>query len=393
MATLVKDVRNRSPFWICCYTASDGRRLKKSTKQTDRKKALEVCLALDRAESMARQGTFTEARARELVGEVLQRTSGESLSYFTVEEWFRHWVETKKESKAGRTGERYQQIAVEFVDFLGGRAKLNIAAITPKDILGFRKTRTARGLAPSTVNLDVKIIGAAFNAAKRQGYIPMNPAAAIESLPFEKPEKHVFEAKHIRVLMNAAVIRERGRLIFEAGEDWRGAILFAFYTGGRLQDVANMRWESIDLPNKLISYAPRKTRGRVVVPIHPELETYLLNLPAPDTGKAFVFPKLAGDETGGRSGLSRTFARIMARARIEGEIARKANKEGRTVRTLTFHSLRHSFSSAMANAGVAEELRMKLTGHATREVHAKYTHHELDPLRAAIATLPSVASK
>ena len=215
--------REKSPFWVCCYLAFDGRRLKKSTKQTDRKKALEVCLALERAESMARQGTFTEARARELVGEVLQRTSGESLSYFTVEEWFCHWVETKKESKAARTGERYRQIADEFVDFLGGRAKLNIAAITPKDILGFRKTRTARGLAASTVNLDVKIIGAAFNAAKRQGYIPMNPATAIESLPFEKPEKDVFEAKHIRALMAAAVMRERGRLIFEAGEDWRGA--------------------------------------------------------------------------------------------------------------------------------------------------------------------------
>jgi integrase len=353
---------------------------------------LEVCLALERAESMARQGTFTEARARELVGEVLQRTSGESLSYFTVEEWFRHWVETKKESKAGRTSERYQQIADEFLDFLGGRAKLNIAAITPKDILGFRKTRTARGLAPSTVNLDVKIIGAAFNAAKRQGYIPMNPCAAIESLPFEKAEKQVFEAKHIRALMAAAAMRERGRLIFAAGEDWRGAILFAFYTGARLQDVANMRWESIDLPNRIITYTPRKTRGRVSVPIHPGLESYLLSLPAPDSDKAFVFPGLAGHDSGGRSGLSRTFARIMARAKIESEVARKANKEGRTVRTLTFHSLRHSFSSAMANAGIAEEVRMKLTGHATREVHAKYTHHEMQRLRAAIAAIPAVVA-
>jgi integrase len=71
------------------------------------------------------------------------------------------------------------------------------------------------------------------------------------------------------------------------------------------------------------------------------------------------------------------FARIMARAKIEGEVARKGNRQRRTVRTLTFHSLRHSFSSTMANAGVAEEVRMKLAGHSTREVDAKYTHHEL----------------
>jgi integrase len=57
------------------------------------------------------------------------------------------------------------------------------------------------------------------------------------------------------------------------------------------------------------------------------------------------------------------------------------NKKARTIRSLTFHSLRHSFNSEMANAGVREELRMKLTGHATREQHQKYTHHELGPLR------------
>src|SRR5438105_3466736 len=45
----------------------------KSTKQSDRKKAWEVCLTLERAEGMAAKGTLTEARARELIGEVLER--------------------------------------------------------------------------------------------------------------------------------------------------------------------------------------------------------------------------------------------------------------------------------------------------------------------------------
>jgi integrase len=57
----------------------------------------------------------------------------------------------------------------------------------------------------------------------------------------------------------------------------------------------------------------------------------------------------------------------------------------------TFHALRHSFTSALANAGVAPELRMKLTGHTTEAVHRGYTHHELESLRAAIAKLPTIA--
>ncbi len=43
--------------------------------------------------------------------------------------------------------------------FLRGRAKLNLAAITSKDVVAFRKMRVARGLAPSTTNLDIKILG------------------------------------------------------------------------------------------------------------------------------------------------------------------------------------------------------------------------------------------
>jgi integrase len=56
----------------------------------------------------------------------------------------------------------------------------------------------------------------------------------------------------------------------------------------------------------------------------------------------------------------------------------------------TFHALRHSFTSALANQGVAPELRMKLTGHKTEAVHRGYTHHELAKLRAAVEKIPSL---
>ena len=73
--------------------------------------------------------------------------------------------------------------------------------------------------------------------------------------------------------------------------------------------------------------------------------------------------------------------------RAEGED--EAPTKGRAFCTLTFHSLRHSFVTHLANAGVADELRMKLTGHTNSTVHARYTKIQLDPLKAAIAKLPS----
>lgn len=397
MAVLTKDSRGRSPYWICCYQAADGRRLKKSTKQTDRTKAMEFCLALERAEGMARRGTLTETRARELIGEVLERTTGECVAFFTVEGWLKHWLGGKEIAKSEGTYAKYSHMVESFIMHLGGRAKLNIAAITPKDIASFRDAQIATGKSATTVRFTVRKLSIPFNAARKQGLIPVNPVEAVELPPAPKGNdgtdntRDAFTAEQIDALLNTAIIREHGRPVFEAGEEWRGAILFAYFTGARLQDVANITWNGIDLPTRTIAFRAKKTGKLVTVPMHAELENYFLGLPTPDNGKAFVFPHLAGRGTGGRSGLSMTFARIMARAKVAGEVLQAASKgsKARTVRSLSFHSLRHSFNSVMANAGVPQEVRMKLTGHATATVNTGYTHHELKPLRAAIDLIPS----
>src|SRR5262249_60422317 len=93
---------------------------------------------------------------------------------------------------------------------------------------------------------------------------------------------------------------------------------------------------------------------------------------------------------GGKSGLSMAFKRIMERAKIKGRLLREATGEGRSQSSLSFHSLRHSFNSAMANAGVAPEVRQKLTGQASADMNRIYTHHELEPLRIAVAAIPSL---
>jgi integrase len=49
--------------------------------------------------------------------------------------------------------------------------------------------------------------------------------------------------------------------------------------------------------------------------------------------------------------------------------------------------LRHSFNTALANAGVSQELRMKLTGHSSVEMNAHYSHHELGTVRKAIESI------
>jgi integrase len=378
MASVVKDSRNRSPYWIACYTDATGRRLKKSTGLTAKSKAMEMARALQKASDEARRGALTEARTRELLSEVLQSVNGEGLHVFTVTQWFDHFVNQKKKSRAAATGKRHAQTMREFMAFLGPRAKLNIAAITSRDIASFRDHRHSLGLAPATVNIDVAILSAAFNAALRQGHVSVNPCLAIEPLKNKPQRKGVFTPEQVAALLKAA----KG--------DWRGLILLAFYSGQRLLDCANLRWRDVDLVSgiKTIRFQVRKTGAEVVTVIHQALEDYLLSLPTPDADDEYIFPTLAGRRA---SLLSKQFGELMEQEHIErGVIRERTTYGGRSVSALSFHSLRHSFSSILANAGVSEERRMALTGHKSRDMHQHYSHHELEQLQKAVALLPSL---
>jgi len=132
----------------------------------------------------------------------------------------------------------------------------------------------------------------------------------------------------------------------------------------------------------------RKTGAEVVTVIHQALEDYLLSLPTPDADDEYIFSTLAGRRA---SLLSKQFGELMEQAHIErGVIRERTTYGGRSVSALSFHSLRHSFSSILANAGVSEERRMALTGHKSRDMHQHYSHHELEQLQKAVALLPSL---
>lgn len=386
--------RERSPYWFCCYTSATGQRLKKSTKvrikplkgekhedgalktaADKRAEALEVCLGIERAENHAKIGTLTEQAAKKIIGQILERTTGEPLRSYKVRDWLGDWLEMKARVRAGRTMDRYRQVIRDFVESLGARANLTLAHLTSKDILAYRDSIIAAKKTARTANLSVNVVSAALNAALRQGYIAVNPATAVESLPVKSEERGTFTSAQMSKLLRAA------------DGDWRGAILLGYYTGARLGDVANMRWDAIDWPNKVIRFTPSKTKKPVTIPLHPQLEGELLKNAG--LGRAPMFPTLAGKGTGGSIGLSSGFKAIMQKAKIEGKLTQASG--GRTLSSLSFHSLRHSFNSAMANAGVSQEIRQKLTGHASAEMNAQYTHHELEPLRAAVRLLPPIA--
>ena len=152
--------------------------------------------------------------------------------------------------------------------------------------------------------------------------------------------------------------------------------------------MTRLRWEAIDPEEALLRVVTRKTGAVVVIPVHPDFAQWLSTRPR-GIGKAPVFPELAGKRVDGSRGLSNQFSLLVEKAGIERRVTPPCGK-GRTVASKTFHSLRHSFVSALANKGVAFEIRKKLAGHLDARTHAGYTHHELATLRDAIEKLPSL---
>jgi integrase len=391
MASITKDAHQppKTPFWIACFNGigSDGgvRRLKRSTKTTDRKLAQRLADEWEQLEKLAGKGRLTESQCRKVIDQIYKRTVGESLHFHTAREYLTEWVEAKKNETERRTYWKYRQTVDDFFAHVGAKADRLLCEITPTDIRSWRDSLKRKGLAAPTVNDAIKTLRMPFRAAHDAGYIEINPANKNLVRPVkdeaEDVEKDPFTGEQIAELVKVA-----------PSEDWKGAILCGYYTGLRLRDIADLQWSAVDLPKRIINLRTGKTRKKVIIPIHPQFASWLEEQTR-GIGKAPVFPTLAGKSGAGKSGLSMQFKRIMDAANIKGRLLREANGEGRSQSSLSFHSLRHGFVSAMANAGVAQELRQKLTGHASVEMNAQYTHHDVEALRSAVSVIPSIGDK
>jgi integrase len=386
---------NRYPFWFACFTDAQGRRLKRSTGLTSRSRALRFAIKLQEAADEARARTLTEERARQIISEIVASVhGGDGLRSFTTRQWFDHHCKIKAKSSDQHTSAKYDQISREFLAFLGTKADLNILSVTSEDARRFRDQR-ADELSASTLNDRLTILSAFFNAAVRDHVLSNNPCSAVESardkLAPSRRRKQPFAVAQVAALLE------------HASPDWAGLIRVAFYCGARLQDCANLRLRNLDFstqPPVIVFENYSKYGDEHRVPMHPSLRDYLASLVAPSSrsGKviqfpaakrdSFLFPSLAQRLV---PNLSKQFGKLLRRAGIENYKVREAGTgAARDVWALGFHSLRRTNVSLLANLGVSEERRMAITAHATRDVHAGYTHHQLAQLGEAVALLPSL---
>ena len=182
-----------------------------------------------------------------------------------------------------------------------------------------------------------------------------------------------------------------------SNNEWYLLILIGIYTGLRLGDCCRLDWSQINMAQQVIQLVPQKTknhaRGRpVTIPIHPALGGALFPAIEQSNNRTFlsgpVLPTVAELYERERWHVSHELSSIFRKANIRTSV----KIEGRKHRTpeATFHSLRHTFVSFAANAGVPLHVVQSIVGHESTAMTRHYYHENIDALKSAVAAIPTL---
>jgi len=377
MASVHRDPRSPQGVWYCALTTADGRRVLRSTGKRNRREAMIICQMLQEAEDQASTGELTRARLETLLNETLRRLGLEELERVTVRAWLEDWLASKTQVSPA-TRRCYKQAVSEFLEYLGPlRTDRPLESITEADIRGFVTLLRSQGCSASTINRLVrKSLSIPFEKARKLGKLKFNPIATIDPEKGETATRDTFTPQQV------------ARLVVVADRDWAGAILIAYGCGGRLLDIANLKWSGLDLQHEIVSFRERKTGRAAIIGLHPDFIDWIAQRSVPDDPDSYVFPSLANRSSAGTNGLSKAFEAIMERAGVKSRLIRERNGgRSRSLRALSFHSFRHSAASAVFNQAALKEITRRVTNHAGSVVD-KYIHQDLEAIRGAVALVP-----
>ena len=159
-------------------------------------------------------------------------------------------------------------------------------------------------------------------------------------------------------------------LAYPKGEVWV-LMNLGIYTGMRLKDAALLKWSDVDLKQDKIIFIPWKTAKNqkvVHVPILPKLKKSLLWVKKQKLDDELVLPEMAASYHKSRTNLSALVKRIFVDLKItKGKVG--------------FHSLRHTFVSTCAKAGVPMSVVQAIVGHGSPAMTRHYTHIDVESAR------------
>lgn len=206
---------------------------------------------------------------------------------------------------------------------------------------------------PYDANRCLEVISKMFNLAEMWGLRPdgTNPRKHIRKYPEEKRER----------FLSAAELGQVGEVLREMEEEGVelpsaiAAVRLLILTGCRLSEIMNLKWEHVDLVDRVLRLPDSKTGAKVVHIGTPVVEL----LRGVDRGGDNPWV-IVGTRPGARLGdLQPFWQRVRTRAGLKD---------------VRIHDLRHTFASTAAAAGQSLPMIGKLLGHTQVQTTARYAH-------------------
>ena len=232
--------------------------------------------------------------------------------------------------------------------FVGDKFVFEIA---PESIEEYKSKRRLE-VSPATVNRKLACLKHIFSKAIQWDMADSNPVKKVRLLK-ENNER-------LRYLTN----EEIHGLLENCAAHLRPIVICALFTGMRKGEILKLKWEDVDLEQKIIFVRNSKHSMTGEIPLSDHLADAMRNL-------KFKSPYVFCNEDG------KPFVDI--KNGFDGAVRRAGIKD--------FHDLRHTFASHLVMAGVDLIAVKELPGHKTINITLRYAH--LSPMhkRQAIQSL------
>lgn len=258
----------------------------------------------------------------------------------------------------------YKWRAVSWLAFFGGDKP--VSAIKPADVAAFRVHREKLEWGASTVRKDLISLQTLFRWASRSDppLAEFNPAmpSPVVRRPGEPAGRERFLTREEQAALVAGLDPDLARLISWLAE-----------SGMRLGEAAKLKWVDLDTKTGWIYVAPGKTGKARRIPYDTTLRAIAGAVP-----RVLVSPYVFNekDATGFRAIAANTASKRIASAMRAAMLS-----------DATAHTLRHTFASRLAAAGVPMKAIAELLGQNVATTTARYMHLQPETLRQALEVL------
>lgn len=222
----------------------------------------------------------------------------------------------------------------------------------------------------STANRILTVLKAIANKAFQDGHVS-DDTAWRRLKPFPNTDEPV-----TRFLSGV----ESKRLLNSCPADFRKLVTAALLTGCRYGELARLTVGDVNLQTRMIYVTPdaKSGRGRHV-PLNAEGERFFAEQVAGRLGSDTLFQRADGSPWGKNH---------------QVRLLESACRQSKVDPPISFHELRHTFASSLAQAGVDLLTISKLLGHADTRITSRHYAHLCDEsLRNAVHKLPDLGAQ